>query len=229
MKKLIVCFLGSIVLLHGMEMTETNEAFISRSKSLPGSRKCKSKVFVNIDDPCPFFQYFIEPRGACLGFYVTCPYNVSKALLRPSEETSRKTQLVILTGQSDVYARHFLSNKQFIAVALAARRDLFATIHKTPQCEILKIRRVDTKKTLKKIAIPTYFELACATNANSVIAFNKQGTDIIVWGSDARYNQPCTGTLFGVPAIDYMIFNFIEEIKAEKDRQQKKYEHHASD
>ena len=97
---------------------------------------------------------------------------------------------------------------------------MFATIHEKPECEILKIWQVDTREILKKVKIPTYFQVADTFNANPAIAFNKQGTAIIVWGADARERGSYKGTAYGVPALDYMIFNFEEE--AEKDCKQKK-------
>jgi len=214
-KKLIIFSVAcNSALLHSMDLAlEAKEEFTSRTQKLP----C-SKMYTNIDS-----YYFIEPRGASMAYYAACPDNISRVLLRPAEE-ERKAQLVVLNKASEMYARQFLSYKKFIAVALAAQRDLFATIHETPEHEILKIRRVDTKKTLKTIKIPTYFQVACAMSANPVIAFNKQGTDIIVWGTDARKEDlSCEEALYKrkvsrVPALDYMIFNFEEELKAQKVR-----------
>lgn len=214
MKKLILCLVSNVALLHSMQITiETKEQFINRTQKLP----C-SKMYTNINS-----YYFIEPRGAQIAYYGACPDNRSHVLLRPAEE-ERKAQLVILNNGSDVYARQFLGYKKYLAVALAAQRNLFATIHETPEHEILKIRRVDTKKTLKKFKIPTYFQVADTFSANPAIAFNKQGTDIIVWGADARKEElsyeeaSYKRKQSRVPARDYMIFNFEEELKAQKAR-----------
>lgn len=209
LKKLIVCFVSNIALLHGMQITtETKEEFINRTQKLP----CSKKYTHN------YFYHFIEPRETGIAYYAACPNNTSHVLLRPAEDVERKAQLVVLTNQSNVYARQFLGYKKFLAIALAVQRDLFATIHETPEREILKIRRIDTKKTVQKIAIPTYFEIASTFNANPALAFNKQGTDIIVWGADVRYGQSYKGTTYGAPALDYLIFNIEEEMNAQKVR-----------
>ena len=200
--------MSNIVFVHGMDMlAENKEEFIKRTQALPGS-----KQYTNTLSHC-----FIEPLGASVGYYVACPMDKNQAILRPAD-TGREAQLVVLTDQLDVYARQFLGYKKYLAIALAAQRNLFATIHETPKCEIVKIRRIDTKKTLKKIAIPTYFEIASTFNANSALAFNKQGTDVIVWGADVRYQESYKGTAHGAPALNYMIYNFEEELEAERVR-----------
>lgn len=209
LRKIIIFSVAcNIIQVHCMNLAlETKVEFVERAQKLSCSKRYTSLLS----------NYFIEPHGAAIGYYAASPDNTSHVLLRPAEE-GRKAQLVVLNKTSDVYARQFLGFKKFIAVALAARCDLFATIHETPEREILKIRRVDTKKTLKKIALPTYFEVASAFNANSAIAFNKQGTDIIVWGADARERGSYRGMAYGVPALDYMIFNFEEDVKAQRVR-----------
>jgi hypothetical protein len=205
--------MSNAILIHGMDMmrAETKAEFVTRTQKLPCSKQYTNSLS----------HFFIEPSRASVGYNVGCPIDKNQALLRQAD-TERKAQLVVLTDQLDVYARQFLGYKKFLAIALAVQLDLFATIHETDKEEVLKIRRVDTKKTLKKIAIPTYFEIASTFNTHSALAFNKQGTDVIVWGADVRYQESYKTTTQGSPALDYMIFNFEEELAAEKARKAKK-------
>lgn len=221
MKTVTILFvMSNIICVHGMDMilAEKRAEFVNRTQKM----SC-SKLYTHY-----LSNYFIEPHGAGVGYYVMCPNDMHHALLRPAEK-ERKAQLVVLTATAnapfgvDVYARQFLGYKRYLAVALAAQRDLFATIHETPECEIVKIRKIDTKKTLKKISIPKYFEIASTFNANSALAFNKQGTEVIVWGVHVIRNggESYRGKPHGAPALDYMIYNFEEELEAEKARKQK--------
>lgn len=202
---MVLFLMSNNSLFHCMDLAETKKEFIMRTQNLPFSKKYTH----------PLSKYFIEPRGAGVGYYVTCPYNKHFALLRPVEEKS-KSQLVIVNAELDVYARQFLNYKKIIAIALASKLDIFATIHEKQgdTTDILKIRRIDTKETIKKFVLPKTFEIASAFNAHPGIAFNKQGTDIIVWGVDSTQRSSYKGSAYGTPALDYMIFSF-EEVKSE--------------
>ncbi len=203
-KFMSIFFICNSALIHCMELTaETKNEFISRTQNLPCSKKYTHALS----------QYFIEPRGASVGYYTMCPYGKYYAALRSAEESQRQSsQLIVFTHTGDVYARQFLNcrlYKNITAIALAAKGDMFATIYEGAwyQPALLKIRKLSTKKTIKKYEISTGFQVASTFNANAAIAFNKQGTKVIVWGVDVSQRGSYLGTAHGAPALDYMIFD----------------------
>jgi len=205
LKQLIIFSIAcNSALIHCMELTtETKNEFVSRTRSLPCSKQYTHKLS----------NYFIEPRGASIGYYAMCPNEQFPVALRPAEENKRQpSQLIVLTQEGDVYARQFLNCKLYkniTAIALASKRDIFSTIYEGAwyQPALLKIRELSTKKTIKKYEISTDFQVASTFNANPAIAFNKQGTKVIVWGVNVPKRGSYLGTAHGVPAIDYMIFD----------------------
>lgn len=210
LKKLIILFLiCSISLIHSMHMqlafeTETESEFIARTKKLPRSQQYTNTLF----------ELFIEPSGAYGGFHVTCPYDRNQVLLRPAEN-GIKSQLVVINSEGHIYARQFLGRKKIMAIALAANRELFAAIYQkhylhypAKTTDILKVKELGTKKTVNKSVLPKTFETASAYYSSPVIAFNKQGTHVIVWGVDvAQRRSSYKGNAYGTPALDYMIFS----------------------
>ena len=201
-----MCMIAHSLLLQSMDLLETKEALVERTKSLPPSKR-----YTN-----PFAEYFIEPKGASISHYVMCPHNKDCALLRLAEGAN-PPQLVILNDRMQVYARQFLKNKKFIALALQSKLGMFATVYEknnnpvypypAETTEILQIQEIATKKRIKKIPLPRTFELASTFNAHAGIAFNKQGTHIIVWGNDATKNKSWKSSGLGIPALNYMIID----------------------
>lgn len=204
-KSAIVFIACSISATYCMQpsILETNHEFADRTLALPAS-----KQYTN-----PLSNYFIEPRGASLGYYITCPFNIYRGALRPASN-NQPSQLLVITSEGDVRARQFLDHKNVIALALSSNPDIFARVYRKSSqnnphntTDILKIQRVDTKQTIKKIVLPKLFEIATAHCANQAIAFNKQGTAIIVWGIESLKRGSYKKKVQGTPALDWIIYN----------------------
>lgn len=186
---------------------ETEREFIRRTHILPACKQYGNN---------PLFGLFIEPSQPIVDahYFVWSPCCKYRAVLRPAIDNKR-SQLVVVTPEGYVRARQFLDTNKIIALALSSNPDVFASIYQRNNdprypsdiTEVVRIQRVDTKRTIKEIVLPKTFETACAANTNSVIAFNKEGSKIIVWGINAMQRGSYKGSAYGTPAHDYSIFD----------------------
>lgn len=194
-------FVATFLLFNG---EEEEQRFIERTahkrKVLP--EKCFDHI--------PSFTTF-GPAVNTLSAY--CPHNKTIALLIKLYNSGKSTRTLMLI---DRYSNQKicdmpLNQGRISTIAISCNRDMFATIHHEEDCgcgatevmdykTILSIKNINTQKEKLHI-IPDNFSFN--TNSDySTIAFNKQGTHIILYGNDM--NKPCNNV--SSPIQHHMIF-----------------------